>query len=193
MERHPRTSPIRGSAPALVPRPQAQRPCTYACATLAHARRPKRGERWRGPASQRRCTDMWAAAPSATCTSPRRTLFCCWTHSKQRRPNSRGARRAGSPRERARESWRGGGPGPRQGLSLPSPRGGGVGPPGDSWHQNTVTEGFPVDTHNQCGRELAAFFPRCCSGFRGSVLPHHFRCIISYQLLIWRAWRVAIL
>ena len=96
MVRHPRTSPMGGSSPPLVPRPHGH--ALHVRMRNFGARAPPGGgKRWRRPASQRRCTGMWAAAPSAMCTSPQRTLFCCWTHSKRRRPSSRGARRARVP------------------------------------------------------------------------------------------------
>lgn len=78
-----------------------RRACAFA-RTHAHlwrlrVRRKREIWRRRPRASPRQSTGMWAVASSATCTSPRRTRFCCWTLLRRRRPNSQGARRARVP------------------------------------------------------------------------------------------------
>lgn len=145
----------------------------------AHARalrrRAERSEgRWRASVSLRRSTGTWAAAPSATCTSPRRTRFCFWTRSRQQLPSWRGARRGGALTGKSRgvlKKCSGGGPG--RWLSPPWAGGGGV-------HlqmidsQDAVIENFPVLTSNECagdtsplpGAALSHELPDClpCKG-----------------------------
>lgn len=97
MERHPRTSPIGGSSPALVARPHAQ----------ARALARTHAQLWRTRAGQREEKDGGAQLPNAaarTC-GPRRLQrrvraledTCCWTHLEAAAAEPWGARRARVP------------------------------------------------------------------------------------------------
>ena len=118
--------------PKAPPRRPSPRPCTYACATLAHARRPEEGK---DGGAQLPNAAAWACGPRRLqrCVRARRGHFSAAGRTRSGGGRTHGVRGGrGFPRERVRESWRGGGAGPRQGLSPPSPRGGSVGPLGNS-------------------------------------------------------------
>lgn len=113
MERHPRTSPIGGSAPALVPRPQAQ----------ARALARTHAQLWRTRAGQREGKDGGAQLPNAAART-------CGPRRLQRRVRARGGHFSAAGRTRS-----GGGRthGVRGGQG---PRGRGLGSPGEAAAQD---------------------------------------------------------